>query len=65
MHQGNNYQSFPVAFGIGVFAILINTNDSDATNIYRISAGGVTNSGFNYSYTFSDKKDCFAVCFGI
>lgn len=64
-HQGNHYQSFPIAFKYGAFAILINTNDSDANNIYRISAGGVTNSGFYYSFTFDGKKDCFAVCFGI
>ena len=65
VHQGNHYQSFPIAFKYGAFAILINTNDSDANNIYRISAGGATNSGFYYSFTFGDKKDCFAVCFGI
>lgn len=65
VHQGNHYQSFPIAFKYGAFAILTNTNDSDANNIYRISAGGATNSGFYYSFTFDDKKDCFAVCFGI
>ena len=65
VHQGNHYQSFPIAFKYSAFAILINTNDSDANNIYRISAGGATNSGFYYSFTFGDKKDCFAVCLGI
>ena len=52
VHQGNHYQSFPIAFKYGAFAILINTNDSDVNNIYRISAGGATNIGFYYSFTF-------------